>query len=97
MNCINTRAADEVLELQFEFLQEQRDQRERELLEQREEAIQQMLERCKTCLYADTDGDEPICLALGTTLIHMTPEECEDCYERGDLADKAAEEEEVSQ
>jgi hypothetical protein len=67
------------------------DETARAIEEQTEEQIAAMKEKCTTCLFADTDGDEPVCLALGTTLQHMTLEECEDCYERGTLVDSNSE------
>jgi hypothetical protein len=82
---------------QYEYELEQEDMQSlledeaaRAIEEQTLEQIAAMIERCKTCLYADTEGEEPVCLALGITLLHMTADECEDCYELGDTVQSAA-------
>jgi len=78
---------------QYEYELEQEDMKslqEDETAREVEEQIAAIKKRCKTCLFADTDGDEPVCLALGTTLQHMTLEECENCYERSSLYDEEA-------
>jgi len=98
---VANRAADAQAGRQYEYQLEQEDMKSlledelaRELEEQTLEQIAAMKKRCATCIFADTDGEEPVCLALGTTLQHMTVEECEDCYEKGDTVQTTAAEEE---